>query len=158
MTSASDAFATPFEYRERLYPPLTMQSYGALERAVRQKAVDNTRAILRLNGVKDDQHYPHLVGLAQRLVTLGEVSLYVDTADGSLQVLRLSLEQSGLSTDEAEKIVSSIPAWDAIKLARRVSTMEQMFLEAVAEERARILAQQEEARARDAANQNQPQP
>ena len=133
MFSASDAFASPITYNGIVFPYLTMQDYGQLESAVRQTVIKRTKEQLVAAGVQAKDQLSHVVSIAQRLVTVIDVRAYVDTSDGALKVLELSLKRAGTDVTAAQ----SIPVWDAIKLARRVSTFEQMFLDELAEDDAR---------------------
>lgn len=123
-----------------------MQDYGELERTVRSRTVKRVRESLFANKVPEKDHLRYVLDIEQRLVTLDDVRMFV-ASDGAILTLTLSLVRSGIERTEADKIASSIPIWDAVKLALEVSTFNAMFrekMEAAREEDERIRAAERE--------------
>lgn len=119
--SANQAFGGPVTYRGRTYPRLTMKHYGELEGALREyRRATLQSALDQQRNLSPQDRAQQIAASEMRPVTWIDVDDWMQTHDGAVRAVRLSLRIDGKTESEADAVLDSMTVLDAVRVARMV--------------------------------------
>lgn len=121
--SANTSFGSPYVYKGRSYPRLTMKLYGELEGALREYRRETLAATFERQKIPVDLRAAQLREQEARHIVWTDVDEWLTTHDGATKALRLSLRSEGLPLNEIDELIGGMSILDAVVVARHVAGM-----------------------------------
>jgi hypothetical protein len=121
MSEFLNAIDSPYSVKigDKMYtfPKLTLRNIGKLASVVKAIRVKQLREVITEEQLTPEQKARFLALTASRDFTTWDVWDWSESIDGGLEVAKTSLMQSGISEDEAIKVVDSLTSAQLLEVA-----------------------------------------